>query len=206
MAGFKKLLILIIALALAGVCFFYLKQHSLEPKASGVKPAVQISRAEAPQDRSGIEIPDLYWGMNRKEVERVLGKALAEAPQTRKFYSPRNPIASAQAQTFRMEGQAFLGKESDYVFLFLGDKLAAYYIFIKGFEPDELDDAMRSFLIKKFGETYVVPADPDQELLKMIWQKKTLTVNYWVFKEELTMTQKACAGFGVINHQIEESL
>ena len=63
---------------------------------------------------------------------------------------------------------------------------------------------MRRYLVREFGPNFM-PTE-DETALKLIWQFKDRIVNYWFYEDDMALSQKFKAGFGVVYKPIEEAL
>jgi hypothetical protein len=141
------------------------------------------------------------WGMSKAQVEASNRVQLQPSASGNRFYRAA-PGTEKRYQTWETPDQAFLGRRGIASYTFFDDKLLAYHIFTSGNDAEDLDEDMRRYLIRVFGKNYS-PIE-DGTTLKLIWQFSDKTVNYWFYEDEMTLTKKFKAGFGVVYNPAQE--
>ena len=139
------------------------------------------------------------WGMSKAEVETVNGKLLQKPSSRQRFYDPPKGTED-RYEIWQVEGQNVLGRPAILLYSFFDGKLFAYHVFMTDMDEEVLDETVRGYLVRTYGEDFSEEAGP----LKMIWQTKELTVNYWFYKVDLSVTTRFKAGFGVLNRALEK--
>ncbi len=118
-----------------------------------------------------------------------------------RFYTPRPGIEDSRYQTWRSEGQRFLGRTAVIHYTFLDDRLFAFHVFITDSDGQKLDSDMRRYLVARFGTQF--SREEEDPALKLLWQSKERTVNYWFYERESSLLGRFKAGYGALYHSFE---
>lgn len=146
------------------------------------------------------------WGMSQLEVEQSNGRRLHPMVSSRKFYTVKEGIKNKTRYKAMQEesGRRIFGRESEISYIFFDDKLFSYHVFVRDREPLNLDQDMRNYLMGRFGHRFI--SETDDKPLKMIWNQKTINVNYWLYEDDLSLSDSYVAGYGVVYRPIEEAI
>lgn len=148
------------------------------------------------------------WGASPQEVEAADQVTLQTSESYRKFYSVKEEIKdTSRYKALYADSKEFLGHKARISYVFFDNKLYTYHVFIQGSDPAELDSLMRKYLVENFGNTFV-SVDDEASPLKLVWNQPTEFINYWFFKEPLSISleDKFSAGFGVVYRPLEDSI
>ncbi len=140
------------------------------------------------------------WGMSASQVQEANRLPLRPSVFGSRFYRAA-PSAESRVRTFEAGGQKFLGRPAVVNYTFLDDRLFTFHVFTSGSDADALDADMRGYLIRAFGTRF--NSVDDESSLKMVWHFKDKLVNYWFYEEELALSVKFKAGFGVVYKPME---
>lgn len=144
------------------------------------------------------------WGMSPKEVETANNTVLKPVNSYRRFYTPKQDIDKTRYQALEQSGLHFLGREASVIYTFIDEKLFGYHVFVSDRDPVAMDKDLRVHLASLYGnETSAVN---DETPLKLIWDQANVIVNYWIYKDTVSVTQKYTAGFGVVSRKYKQSL
>ena len=144
------------------------------------------------------------WGMSSQEVASANHTQLNPVDTYRRFYTPKINSNKSRYQAFEQNGLKLLERDASVVYAFFDNKLFGYHLFIADRDPVGLDRELRGYLASRYGaETSVVN---DETPLKLIWDGPKFIVNYWFYKDTVSVTQKYTAGFGIINRKFKQSL
>jgi hypothetical protein len=188
----SKIVISLLALVVAAIAFF--------PKYA---PVHRLSvRTEAPSKSTAFL--SAQWGMTPSEVAVANHAALEPVNTYRRFYTPHQDTDKARYQALEQNGLTFLEREASAIYTFFDGKLIGYHLFVVDRDPVALDRDLRVYLASHHGtETSAVS---DETPLKLIWDHPDLIVNYWFYKDTVSVSQKYTAGFGVVNRKLKQSL
>ena len=143
--------------------------------------------------------------MSSNQVAVANGGLLVPVVSANKFYTIKEGVADkTRYQALQQEGISFLNHEATATYIFFDDRLFSYLVFIQDADEAALDLLMKEYLIGQLGIGY--SSVNDGSPLRLVWHSPEQIVNYWIFKEELTMLQKFSAGFGVVYRPLEEAI
>lgn len=134
------------------------------------------------------------WGMSPDEIVSANRTALEPATGNRRFFQAE-PGDEVRYQTLQAAGHKFLGREAVVYYTFLDGRLHACHVFVSDGSEDLLDADMRRYLIRQWGSQF--SEIHDESPLKLIWQFKDLSVNYWIYRDEMSLVHSWKAGVGV---------
>ncbi len=159
---------------------------------------------EKPRTTQPVAFLNAHWGMNRRQVERANQKRLHPVASQRKFYNVKPGVKERSRYQALEESSSrqVLGYDATITYLFFDGKLFAYYVFIQD-RDTVLDQDMRKYLIDQFGGNYATSEEAQSP--KMVWSRKDVFVNYWFFQDELSLSGKYTAGYGVVYRPLEEA-
>ena len=135
------------------------------------------------------------WGMTPEAVEKTGGAVLRSVEGDQRFYSASAADAPRYRSYEREGGIKFLGYTGKLTYTFRDGRLLAYHVFVTDGQGEKLDADMRKYLMEHFGER--ASALEEDQPLKLVWQFSDRIVNYWFMPEELSLTPKYTAGYGV---------
>ena len=145
------------------------------------------------------------WGMSRQEVEAALQSSLEPIQSSRQFYTPKEGIQDkTRYQALQQSNVSFLGRLANVIYVFFDNRLYSYHVFVKDRDMEKLDKEMKAYLVKEFGTGYLFVHE--EEPLSMLWHGKFLIVNYWLLNDDMGLSPKYEAGFGVVNVLLEEKI
>jgi hypothetical protein len=149
-----------------------------------------------PEPALGKAFLSATWGMSPAEVEEANQSNLSPSANPHKYV----PIATDLRYEVLEEPRDFLGRRATVSYLFFENKLYSYRVFIEDRDAVSLDKETRAYLDQAFGDGYNTEEGP----LKRIWNRKDVIVNYWFFKNELSLGEKYAAGYGVTSRSMDE--
>ena len=186
----KRLLAALVLLLLAAAAFYFLRPEG------GGRPSAVALPAKA---FGGLE-----WGVSADAVTQTLGAALTPPSRSRTLYTPPPGIDPLRYKTLEHASVPYAGREAAVDYVFLDDKLFAYYVFVSDTNEEALDVAMRAQLAREFGSGFSELTDDGP--LKLIWQNPKTIVNYWLFQDVISLRPKSTAAYGVVYRPVEESV
>jgi hypothetical protein len=188
----SKIVIALLAVVIAAVALF--------PKYSPVHRLP--SHPEIPSNTTAFLSAE--WGMTPAEVAAANHTVLEPVNTYRRFYTPHQDTDKARYKALEQNGLTFLEREASAIYTFFDGKLIGYHLFLVDRDPVALDRDLRVYLASRHGvETSAVS---DETPLKLIWDHPDLIVNYWFYKDTVSVSQKYTAGFGVVNRKLKQSL
>lgn len=143
------------------------------------------------------------WGMSKEEVEKANGLPLERAVSSPIFYKTDPGTDDSRHQTWRSEGQRFLGRPGTVYYTFLNGRFFAFHVFITDSDGEKLDADMKRYLEGKFGPDYGV--EEEGPALKRIWENNRRIVNYWFYERESSLIGRYKAGYGVLYRPLERT-
>ena len=146
------------------------------------------------------------WGMSPQEVEVANGVKLEPFPNPGFFYPAEVGAKQSLKYSVLQEiNYSFLGRDAKVVYVFFDSKLLSYYLLIHDRDPEILDKEMTGFLKTTFGANYLSVGE-EHAPLKLVWTQKEYLINYWLFRETLSVSNKYTACYGVIYRPLKEKL
>ena len=135
------------------------------------------------------------WGMSPEEVSRANEVLLVpQTTQQRLYEAPTGQ--ESRYQTLQTQGR-FLSREAIIYYTFMDERLVSYHIFLTDSDGEALDKDMRRYFFRTYGEDSVVVDDGSP--LKLLWEKRGMTANYWYFIVGDSEPALYKAGIGVLN-------
>ncbi len=139
--------------------------------------------------------------MSKAEVEKANGVPLERASSSLRFYKNQPGADDSRYQTWKAEGQRFLGRPGTVHYTFLNDRLFVFHIFVTDPDGEKLDADMKNYLDHKFGSDF--GTEEDDPALKRIWEDGQRIVNYWFYERKASLLGRYKAGYGVLYRALE---
>ncbi len=98
-------------------------------------------------------------------------------------------------RSYEQPGVKFLGRQAKVTYTFHDGRLFTYHVFVSDMDGEKLNADLRRYLARTFGDRS--SSQEEGSMLKLVWQFKDKTINYWFMEEELSLRPKYTAGFGV---------
>jgi len=163
------------------------------------RPSVQALSAK-PDESGHPAFLGARWGSTPAQVRAKIGRDFVTPRTDLVFSRIIDPLKNADTTVFELPSAPYAGREAAVWFVFIGDRLGAYYIFLEDADPAALDTDARVAVEAEFGDA--TTAVEDKTPLKAVWSQGPIDVNYWILRDEFRLTPRFRAAVGVRSKKI----